>query len=152
MTSPLAEPIDLDESGELDAQEATSSFDCKRPNCPREARKGRGRYAFLCDVHIEEAKSGERDDAGRSIFRGGIARPPTLVGVPERQDEPEPEPEVVEDPPAVSEAHRDAEEPFSEPSLAWRRLCRDEAEEAVAEFNEALKAIRDAASAILAAA
>lgn len=169
--SAIAEPIDDDAIGELDAQEATSSFDCKRPNCPREARKGRGRYAFLCDFHIDEAKSSERDDAGRSIFRGGVVRPPTLTGVPPREDEPEatePAPEAVEDAPSVPEPPRAATEPLPVPTLVqlvreleepavrlqtaieWRGLARDEAREAVAEFNAALKAIRDAASAMLA--
>lgn len=38
------------------AQDATASYDCKVYGCPNTARANRGKFAYLCDQHIEEAR------------------------------------------------------------------------------------------------
>lgn len=130
---PLAEDDDL--VGEVvPIQEATSSYDCKRPNCVEQAKTNRGRYAYLCHRHTEEQRTLDRAEAARGAS-GAPGAPP-----------------AESDAPSLVQTVKALEKPARrlEAALGRRKLAREEARQAVDEFNAALRAVRELATQLLA--
>lgn len=140
LTEPLHPlPEDDDLVGEVvPIQEATSSYDCKRPNCVEQAKSNRGRYAYLCDRHTRE----EREIAAAVGRQEAARRAPGTPGADA----------TAEDGPSLVQTVKALEKPARrlEAALGRRRLARDEARDAVEEFNAALRAVRELATQLLA--
>lgn len=122
---------------EISAHELARTTDCKRPACDRVSLGAlKGPYSGLCDVHTAEAKrqrsAGATERAGKTDIQQ-ISR-----GYPKASS-------------TLSQAAADLVKParLLEAAVGRRKLASEEAKTRLADFNDALNAVRAAAEALI---
>lgn len=148
---------------EMSADRLGRSYDCAMAGCDGECYRDRGPFARLCDDHKAELlRLGQLTLADGSVryapSRGGLGRgepePTTdqtqaVASKTERVQEKKQAP--TSGPMGLAAAAR-AIVPLAsklEKAMATKRAARDQANETALEFDRALKALRDAAQAVI---
>jgi len=114
----------------VNVEEATGLILCKVEGCENEARSRRGRYAFLCDEHIKDARTVTERVVHIDPLRAKAAPPPALT--------------LVEHAKRLVPAAR-----LLERRVRARRQATAATRSALEQFSEELTRLKDAAEELL---